>query len=342
MATRSRRGTGTSIQSSVFEKQLHEAKQQMSARYLRPRSAFAARAAINPAASPRPEDNIVGIGVGEKITNGISTGVAAVKVFVRVKYAKNQIGDDEQIPDTIGGLPVDVEQIGTVRAAKLQAAVAQPNPRVRMRPARPGSSVGFAHPEFSMAGTFGAVVRRGTKLFILSNNHVLADENNLPIGSPIFQPGFLDGGTNNDGIARLSELVELAATNKVDAAIAAVAAGSVSREILFIGAPNGKKKAAVDMNVHKFGRTTSYRVGRVTSIDTDIRVSYTMGELLFTDQIVIRGHNGQAFSDSGDSGSLILERETNAAVGLLFAGSTSHTIANHIDEVLTQLNVRLA
>jgi hypothetical protein len=62
---------------------------------------------------------------------------------------------------------------------------------------------------------------------------------------------------------------------------------------------------------------------------------------LFEDQIVIIGANGAAFSDAGDSGSLILDRESQMAVGLLFAGSPSHTLANHIDDVLQALGVTL-
>lgn len=96
------------------------------------------------------------------------------------------------------------------------------------------------------------------------------------------------------------------------------------------------------MAVHKFGRTTGYTVGQVTSIDTDVTVGYDLGNLTFTGQIIIVGNNGTSFSNAGDSGSLILERGTNKAVGLLFAGSTSHTIANHIDDVLKALGVTLA
>ena len=36
---------------------------------------------------------------------------------------------------------------------------------------------------FVMAGTYGAVVTDGTDVFILSNNHVLANENDLPLGN---------------------------------------------------------------------------------------------------------------------------------------------------------------
>ena len=55
---------------------------------------------------------------------------------------------------------------------------------------------------------------------------------------------------------------------------------------------------------------------------------------------------GRAFPDccasiSGDSGSLIVRRPGNRATGLLFAGSSTHTIANHIGDVLSALGVTL-
>ena len=43
-----------------------------------------------------------------------------------------------------------------------------------------------------------------------------------------------------------------------------------------------------------------------------------------------------------DSGSLILDRRTNTAVGLLFAGSATHTLANPIQSVLDALDVSFA
>jgi len=335
---------GEAFSALSISNEVHAAKAAATARFLQPRpvGAFSAREAMNPAAEPDPAENIVAIGVGEKMSKGISTGMPAVKIFVRVKFADSEISDADRIPAEINGVPVDVEQIGTVRALK---APVMPNPRAKIRPARPGSSVGFLSPNFRMAGTFGAVAKKGQKLFVLSNNHVLADENRLPIGSPIVQPGPLDGGKPTDGIAKLTAFVTLnpAAPNKVDAAIAQVnSAALVNRSILFIGPPQGTKRATIDMTVQKFGRTTSFRVGRVVSIDTDVRVAYDIGELLFQDQIVIRGLNGEQFSAAGDSGSLILERSTNAAVGLLFAGSSTHTIGNHIADVLTALGVKLA
>ena len=97
-----------------------------------------------------------------------------------------------------------------------------------------------------------------------------------------------------------------------------------------------------ERTVHKFGRTSGYSVGRISSIDTDVKLPYDIGTLTFESKILIVGLNGAAFSAPGDSGSLILERPSNQAVALLFAGSSTHTIANHIGDVLKALKVKLA
>jgi S1-C subfamily serine protease len=327
-------------------RRLRKAKRELSRSFLPPPVESSPLAAMIPMASPRPEHNVVGVGIGEKVVLGVATGLLAIKILVRVKYPDNEIPAEDRLPATIDGLPVDVEQTGTFR--RFAKATSMPDPRTRYRPARPGSSIGFDDPQhlFRMAGTFGAVVTKGGRAYILSNNHVLANEDKLPLKSPIFQPGLLDGGiAPGDRVATLTKFVPLSATkpNKVDCAIALADRDSLlSKEILFIGAPKGTADATIDMDVHKFGRTSGYRVGRVTSIETDVTVGYEIGSIQFTNQIIIIGRNGQPFSAAGDSGSLILERTTNRAVGLLFAGSTSHTIANHISDVLKALGVTLA
>jgi len=183
------------------------------------------------------------------------------------------------------------------------------------------------------------------KRYILSNNHVLADESRLPAGAPIFQTGLLDlpAGAVQRQIARLSKFIPFnQQALKIDCAIAEeVTPNILSNQILYIGAPKGTAPAKTNMAVHKFGRTTAYRPGTIRMVSTDVTVSYETGSFVFEDQIVIVGANGAAFSDAGDSGSLILERESQMAVGLLFAGSPSHTLANHIDDVLQALGVTL-
>ncbi|MBA3356401.1 MAG: hypothetical protein H0U18_10815 [Pyrinomonadaceae bacterium] len=355
-AERSASISSTIIFTGLSDKQitsLRAAKQAAAEQLLQPvqTMAFSALAAST---SPEPSTNLVGVGIGEQISGGKHTGVMAVKFLVRIKYPDNQISDSDRLPREVNGYPVDVEQVGTFRrfmppSSGAAPAMTMPDPRKKIRPAQPGCSIGFKDPnnQFIMAGTFGALVSKGTKRFILSNNHVIADENNLPLGSSIFQPGFLDAGNppNNGPIAKLTKFIPLVpgtVTNKVDGAIAELNNKNLAtNSVLFIGPPKGKTAGEIDMVVHKFGRTTGFTVGRITSVETDVSVQYDAGIVNFQDQIIIVGLGAQPFSASGDSGSLILERSTNKAVALLFAGSSTHTIANHIKDVLSALSVTL-
>ena len=138
------------------------------------------------AARTNPKHNVVGCGLGRKIVKGKLTGQHCVRFYVEQKAPKEAVPNDFMLPGKIKGLPTDVIETGRFRAFAGAA-----KERFRIRPARPGCSVGFA---FSgkdartvMAGTFGAVVEADGKRFILSNNHVLANQNALPIGSAIYQ-----------------------------------------------------------------------------------------------------------------------------------------------------------
>ena len=238
--------------SMTVDKDLTAVKREYSKRYLSSKAALGRKATALFAGAPVPDplSNLVGVGVGEKNALEAPTGVMAIKFFVRQKIPDQFLDTATRLPKTLDGLPTDVEEIGVVRAfAKRKAravavAVGMPNPRTKMRPAHPGCSVGFQLPTAKMAGTFGALVKDATaKFYILSNNHVLANENRLPLGAPIFQPGLLDNGNPaTDQIAALSHFVPLDPTgvNEVDAALAGVLKKSdVARDVLFIGPPTG-------------------------------------------------------------------------------------------------------
>jgi len=246
----------------------------------------------------------------------------------------------------------DVRYVGRIRAR------ATPWYRSRHRPLRIGSSTGFLASGFIMAGTLGCFVRSGSSiaLYILSNNHVLADENRYPKGGAIVQPGTLDGGSPTaDRVARLTRFVRLdpSGTNLVDAAIArlnATVKADVHR-LRGIGTLAGQRPGDLQVGdrVHKVGRTTGVRHGRVTAFELDgVAVEYDIGIVSFDNQIEIEGAGTRSFSDAGDSGSLIVDDELRAAA-LLFAGGDHGgsngkglTYANPIAAVLRALKVRLA
>ena len=197
------------------------------------------------------------------------------------------------------------------------------------------------------AGTLGCLVQDAARRhkYILSNNHVLADCNNAALGDPILQPAPDDGGNvSANTIAKLTdfEILDINNVNFIDAAIAELDdINSVTPDIMGVGFPAAATvPASVGLNVHKHGRTTSYTTGIIRGVNVDTYVSYrSLGRLWFENQIEI-GNADQAFSQGGDSGSLILKKPDNNPVGLLFAGDDlGRTLANPIDDVLNRLRV---
>jgi N-acetylmuramoyl-L-alanine amidase/lysozyme family protein len=324
--------TIVATRAAMIASDLEAAKAEMLKRYLAPLGSGGMRAF---AATTSPDLNVVGVGIGEKEHEGAPTGVMAVKLFVRKKFPVDAVPEAHRLPKSIGGVPVDVEEVG-----RIVPLLTMPNPRQRFDIVPPGCSIGYDAP---MAGTLGALVRnRRGEQCILSNNHVLANEGRLPAGSPIFQQGLLDlSDGDRRKVATLSETMPLA-SGRIDAALARCLDDvSFSNEVLHIRAPNGAIGAREDMVVHKFGRTTSYTVGMVTDLKATMRVEYETQSVVFADQILIKSLTDIPFSRAGDSGSLILNRNGNEAVGLLFAGSTTHTLANHITDVLGELGATL-
>jgi hypothetical protein len=156
--------------------------------------------------------NVHAVGVGFKNPYRQGKGEVCVVVAVSKKLPKDALSRGDLIPPTMDGVKTDVVELPLFRAFQATADTARAadasSQVQRLRPARPGSSIG--HLDIT-AGTFGCVVMRNGLKFILSNNHVLANSNQAKLGEAILQPGPLDGGTlSNDRLATLVEFVPLA------------------------------------------------------------------------------------------------------------------------------------
>ena len=267
----------------------------------------------------------------------------AFRVQRRALVASSKV---QAIVDAAHG-EVDVRYIG--RVEKLQDRTGM---RERHRPLIAGASVGHVA---ITAGTLGAfVTTAGGELAILSNNHVLADENRAEIGDAVIQPADLDDGTDpDDVVARLTEYVPIApgAINRVDAAVATLVDGLDVDPVGTLGTLDDGIVAPQDADrVEKLGRTTGRTTGRVSAFNVrSVIVEYDVSSTVrFDGQIEIQTEDGDEFSLGGDSGSLIVSAGDRVPVGLLFAGSDQGgldggpvTYANPIDEVLAALNVDL-
>ena len=60
--------------------------------------------------------NVVGVGVGLCMRGGAPTGQVGLVVFVRRKVAASQLKPQDIIPSEIGSVPVDVQEVGEIRA----------------------------------------------------------------------------------------------------------------------------------------------------------------------------------------------------------------------------------
>jgi hypothetical protein len=232
-----------------------------------------------------------------------------------------------------------------------------------------GGNINDANGDSCCSGTLGSLVTRNGTQYILSNNHVLADSDAGVAGDSITQPGLIEvycQSSSTNTVAHLSEFFDLETgpIPKVDAAIAQVVSGAVdtSGNILLLGGTltNGvPNPGAVGVGsttaggltpvqainspyngaVAKSGRTTGLTCSTIIGTDVassvpyyahcgDTNPSFTVN---YTDLIAV---NGGDFSDSGDSGSLIVTQSTAEAVALLFAGSDTDTVGNPITDVL--------
>lgn len=315
------------------------------------------------------KSNVVGVGAGFKTVGGVATDNVSIVALVEKKLPVVELNSFDVIPESIGGFVTDVIEVGKIVALETTG---------RYRPAPGGVSIG--HVDIT-AGTLGCVVRdaiSGERL-ILSNNHVLANQNDGNLGDLILQPGPHDNGGLDDAIGKLHDYVTIMFSddspldcpianttalvgnavanlldsskrlkvvgqketpyqyNLVDAALAKPFNDSdVLDEIIDIGVITGTKEVQLGMSVRKRGRTTDLTDGMVLTVGTTVDVSYGYGKTARFEEQIVAG----PMSAGGDSGSLVVDSDSQNAVGLLFAGSEQVTIMNSIGFVLSELNVR--
>jgi hypothetical protein len=301
------------------------------------------------------------------IALGITSG-RQDKFKLAIRVQRSALLHSEQVKHMIANAKgeADVRVIGRVdkRAVRKRVATAAaaggPWYQSNERPLLIGSSVGHF---LVTAGTLGCFVRgTGKKIFMLSNNHVLANEDKARSGDAALQPGRYDGGRRpKDAVARLDHWVrlKLKSPNEVDCAVAALDETQKFEPHLLKGILAGSKDGRLagmiaagvldeGLAVRKLGRTTGATAGRVSAFEVDnVVVNYGVGNLRFDGQIEIESTGATSFSDGGDSGSLIVTEDCHA-LALLFAGSETGganglgvTYANPLDAVLSALKVSL-
>ncbi len=314
--------------------------------------------------------NVVSCGIGNKTVRGEDTGELCLVVGVSRKEPFTSLNSDDAIPFSIEGCNTDVVEIGTPKAQVTD----------KFRPAPGGSSIG--HIDIS-AGTLGCLVERVDPLtgflevFILSNNHVLANSNAASLGDSILQPGPADGGKAEDKIAELEDFVPIdfgSGTLPPDCGIADFMAKVLNFVARLVGSshrlrpylsqaePNLVDAAiarlmSVDLVTSEIRRIGVPKGTAIVGVGDAVKkcgrtTNLTTGSVLQTDVTVqvqygaglIATFEDQLMSGGmsagGDSGSIILNSE-DWVVGLLFAGSDTTTIFSPIENVLSALGITI-
>ncbi len=261
------------------------------------------------------------------------------------------------IPKWLDGVPVE-----PVVTGKIYAVPKPENPGGKDKPGQPSNEtnpkkrfdrpvpigVSTGNVESCSAGTIGCRVTDGSNVYALSNNHVYALENTATEGSNVVQPGLYDTKPPcrvypENVIGTLADYVKLefdGTPNYVDAALALTDTARLGNAtpVNGYGVPNSTTtQASIGLRVQKYGRTTGLTKGSVSLTDATVVVSYGSVDATFEHQIII---TPSTFSGAGDSGSLIVTDDPKKnPVGLLFAGSSTVTVANPIDFVFALLGV---
>lgn len=278
----------------------------------------------------------IGIGIGQR--------PGEFSLAIRVRERIPQLDQILQRLIAMAHNEVDIVETGQVRL--FAPAIDPQTLRARCRPLVIGCSV--AHVT-ATAGTLSFMARHNktNRTVLVSNSHVFAHSGAAKVGDGITQPGRVDGAA--EPVGALLDFVPLKAdgSNFVDAAIA-VPDPAIELQ------PNGIPGIGTftftggdvlpNIGVTKVGRTSGLTRGVVTAVEFDhVAVDTEIGTMTFDGQIEIKGTE-HAFSQLGDSGSLVVT-DQGQAIGIVFCGNEfannglGVSYANPLPKVMDALNL---
>jgi hypothetical protein len=222
------------------------------------------------------------------------------------------------------------------------------NRRIYRDPLVGGIAIGnSALAEFGTLGCFLTDEQDAT--YLLCCQHVLV-AGGEPASDVIIQPARGQIVTP-DRTPRIATVTRGVLDRRMDAAIAQLTTGrKVRNDLMPIGAPTGVldpiPRSCLPLAVTKVGACTGVSDGFVDSIDFSVRVEYPQGVVRLENQIhIVAEEPGGEFSREGDSGAVVVERETRRVVGLLCAGEMSgeaeYGVASPIGPILREFKVSL-
>jgi len=321
------------------------------------------------------KQNVSGVGIGYKVTGGVKTNQLCLVVMVNKKRKSEALTAQDMIPTEIQGIRTDVIEIGDIVIHKARTDWWRPAPpgvslghvditagtfgavvrdvktgqklilsnnhvMANSNIAQPGDLI--LQPGRADSGQTPQANIAKLERFVTIQMDQSGGDDDSPTCSflkwLVSLLNFLASAVGSKHRVEGKRLVQNQAVepNRVDAAVAKpLDASAISDEIIDIGKVTDIESAELNMPVWKSGRTTGTTEGTITSINAFIQVGYGDGRTAsFEDQILTTN-----MSSPGDSGSLLVSKNNNKAVGLLFAGSDQVTVHSPIIFVMDALNI---
>ena len=293
-------------------------------------------------------ENVNGVALSYKYIKGINTFEPCISVLVENKVSSKFLTSNNIIPKNYMGIKTDVIAIGKPSMQDIDGGVIF----FKMRPLEAGCVIGSTVRYAS--GTMCCIVKKSfkkgifkkTKYYILSNNHVLANRNQNPIGTKVIQPSLVEkGDASSDVVAILDTFIPMKfieddeeAENLVDAGIAEIFDSHIISNKIFPDIKiKGTTEPALLMSVKKIGYKTGETSGNIRAVNASVSLKVLENNsAVFKNQII-----SELRTRGGDSGSPIFTAN-NELVGMHMAGGIDgFSIANNINIVLKELGVKL-
>ena len=279
-------------------------------------------------------DDVHTAAIGYKTIKGIPTKDLAIVVFTSNKKQPNQIPPHQCIPPFLAGFPTDVIESSEFTPYQ-QTGMPLIN-RQKLRPIPGGAEIYMPNSPFTGGLCTLGMFARSTRAQDDPNDiYLLANAHCFPRGDQaIFQP---ETHEPQDRIAYATRIVN---SSLVDGGIAQLLKNDLAdtSEIIGIGTVLGRYEADlsdIGKSVIKSGRTTGVTIGTIAYLHADADDK--------KDQLIVTDID-TAFSDHGDSGSVVLMNQGERwhyVTALLWGGALNFTVCSPIIPVCEELQIDL-
>jgi hypothetical protein len=294
--------------------------------------------------------NVVGVGIGPKMTTGQPPGDPCVRIYVARKIGDGKNCDDKRIPPAFFIDPeIKVGSSGVkAKVEKAKTDVIEAPPFSSLPPsAVAGQKIGLGYnaPNIDQPsiGTFAAIVTATNggeaTYYALGANHVMAANGLIPANMPLVcarYDQFMDPSEQVFAETTLHVWMQSSIPNVVDCALA-----RLNRQ-KSMGVPKRIAKPTLNMKVVRSDESSPI-IGTVVDVDAYLRMDYSFGTFDLEHQLLIESDDpSKAYARPGDSGALLVDdKETGDAIAMVVGGFGKYTIASPLTNVIEALREQL-